>query len=94
MPELIAIEDHQIAGGGGYLTMNGLFTRHVFEYIAHQPAVLRLVQQSHQNGITGAFVIRRIVMVPDMITGFRVVIQRAGMGVIVGAKQEVDLPTG
>ena len=89
MPELISIEDDEIAWLGDQLKMLGLFHRIVFEQLANQFALRRLVNEPHQNGIASTFVVGRVVVKSDMVPRLCIVVERAGMGVVLRTEAEL-----
>ena len=89
MPELISVEDDEIAWLCDQLKVLGLFHWIVFEQLANQFALRRLIDEPHQNGIASPFVVGRVVVKPDMVPRLRIVVERAGMGVVLGAEAEL-----
>ena len=91
MPELIPVEDHEIAWVRNQLQMLGRFDRIVLKELTDQLALRRSIDESHQNGIAGPFVIGGVIVKPDVVPRLGVVIERAGMGVVFGAQTELGL---
>ena len=85
MPELISVEDHEIAWLCDQLKMPGLFHWIIFKQLADQFALRRLIDEPHQNGIASPLVVGRVVVKPDMVPRLRIVVKRAGMGIILRA---------
>src|SRR6185295_7344955 len=91
MPELISIEDDQITRLRDELKMPGGFHRVILKQVANQFALRRLIDQSHENGITRPLVVRRVVVKPDVVPRLRIVVERTGMGIVLGTETEFGL---
>src|SRR6185369_123393 len=91
MPELISIEDDQITRLRDELKVLGGFHRVILKQFANQFALRRPIDQSHENGITRALVVRRVVVKPDVVPRLRVVVERTGMGVVLRTETEFGL---
>ena len=70
--------------------MYRLFPRHIFEKI-RLGGIVSTDRAIPTESCSGAFIVGRIVVVPDVVAGFRVVIQGAGMRIVVGAERRLTL---
>lgn len=58
-------------------------------HVGHQSALFGSLDQAHQDRVPLALVVRGIVMESDVVSRPRVVVQRAGMGIVFRAEEQL-----
>jgi len=85
MPKLVPVKNDEIARLCNQLKVPGGFHRIILKQLANQFALCRLIDEPHQNSVAGPLIIGCVVVKPYMVPGLRIIVQRAGMGVVLRA---------